>query len=265
MSDKLTKKQLKEPDSFQKLGVEAQSFFVTHQSKVIGAVVGLVVIGFVAAIVHLVRQKSSGSSMREFGKAFEVVSRGVDPSGAAPAPNVPAPFKTEEERDAAVVDSLNAYLATHSDASSTYAARLAVASASFRLGRAEPALAAYDQAAKDFPKADPVRAVAFEGRGYAHEAKNDLDLAFNAFGEMAKANDGDMLKGMGLYHQGRIRLAQNQKDEAAKLFTEVTTAAAGTTAARFSEERLAQLAAQGVALPPKAAPAPGADEGTKTP
>jgi vacuolar-type H+-ATPase subunit B/Vma2 len=65
------------------------------------------------------------------------------------------------------------------------------------------------------------------------------------------------MKGMGLYHHARILEKKSDLTGAMKRYGEVTSSASDSSAARLAKERMALLAAKGVAMP-EIAPAPAA-------
>ena len=66
MSDKpehkLTRKELKAPDEFQKIGAQAMPFMVTHQKTIVGGVIGIVVIAGIAGLISELGSKSQDSA-----------------------------------------------------------------------------------------------------------------------------------------------------------------------------------------------------------
>jgi len=100
-----------------------------------------------------------------------------------------------------------------------------------------------------------------EGKGYALEEKKEFDQALAAFDQLAKENKSDFMKGMGLYHRGRVLLLQGKKEEGVKELVEVPNMAPNTAAARLAADRIALLAAEGVAIPQAKTPLPTKDGG----
>jgi len=247
LAEKLSRKELKEPDAFMKAGSVARSWFQANVRVVsIGLGLALLVVGIVLAADYL-KDRAEARAAQELGSRLKVMERPV--SETATTTGEDAPFKSARERDEAVVSSMAELRAAHGG---TRAAR----SAALVSGNARLRLKQYDEAQKDFadflqgtPPEEPLRATALEGAGYAHEAKGELDQALAAFDRLERENRTELLAGMGLYHRGRILALQDKKVDAARAFTDVASAHPETEAARLATLRLAELKAQGVTLP----------------
>ena len=267
MSEKAIRNELKQPDSFQRVGGEARDWLADRQKWVAGAVVVVLVVGLGLSISHYLSDRREAKAAVGLGEALEPLSRPVAADGQElPGLQGAKPsFKSDTEKDEALIQSLGRFRDQNPKSEAAKGATLAQAQAEYRLGRYEPALQGFDLFLKDADSNDPLRANALEGRGYALEALGRTDEALKAFEALAQATTGDYLKGMGLYHQGRILAAAGKKAEAAKRFAQIHVEAPGSAAARIGKERLALLAAEGVAVPvsppvpvlPSTAPASG--------
>ena len=259
MSDKMTRKELKAPDQFQKLGNEAVPLLVQHQKTIVIAVIAVVVLGLGISTTIWFKERTEAKASENLGAALEVVSREVS---AAPPPitvgdDAKPPFKTEAEKNEALIKSVSEFRAAEKGTRAAGTAALPLGEALLREGKAPEALAAFDDYLKVSNADDPLRPLALEGKGYALEAKKDYDAALAAFDQLSKENKAEFMKGMGLYHRGRLLLLQGKTDEGVKQLQEVQVAAPGSSGARLAAERIAVLAGQGVKIPeqPKAAPA----------
>ncbi|MEN9797649.1 MAG: hypothetical protein RL653_1345 [Pseudomonadota bacterium] len=263
MSDKLDKKELKAPDAFQAAGAQAQGWLQANEKTVALGVAGVLVAGLGVGIVNWAGRRSDEKSARELGAALKPLERGVDVTGFAAAgatdPST-VPFKSQAEKDQAVVESLEAFRNGHSGSPAAATAGLPLAQSQLRLGKYDEALAAFDAFLASAKAGDPLRSAALEGRGYAYEGKGQLDKAYEAFAQLSKENSTPFLEGMGPYHQARVLLAQGKKDDAAKGFAEVSAKFPKSAAGRMAQERVSALVAQGVVPPVVAAGA--ADAGT---
>jgi tetratricopeptide (TPR) repeat protein len=261
VSDKLTRKELKQPDAFQKAGAEAGSWLADNQRTVVTAIAILLVGGLGVALANYSGERKESGADLALGEALRVLDRPVDPTGAtSPRPGEPPAFKTEREKDEAVVAALGDFRGKHQGDRAALAA-LPYAQALYRLGKYDEAIAAFDEFLKNAKADDPMRAAALEGKGYAHEAKGELDQALAAFDQLSSNNPTEFLQGMGQYHKARIMIRQGKKEEGAKLLSEIPGTAPNTAAARLATERMALLTSEGVAVPPPATPAPAKPDG----
>ena len=270
-SQKMTKQELRAPDAFQLYGAEASDWLMKRSQYIGAAVAVLIVGGLAAAMVQYFNNRGEEKASKQLGQALQVLDRPVIASteNLQAPPGEEPPFKSDKEKDEAIVKSLNDFRAANKGTDAAVTATLPLGKAQFRLGDFDAAAASFGEFTRQADKKDPLMASAYEGLGYAHEAKGQLDQALAAFQEMSKAESGEFLQGMGQYHQARILVAQGKKDEAAQILADLKASQANTAAGRQATERLAVLAAQGVKVPePKTAPpaptpAPGAAPGAK--
>ncbi len=262
---KMSRKELKAPDEFQKLGAQAMPFMETHQKTIVLGIVGMVVVAGIFAVMTHFSARSQESAINEYAATLKVLQRPVNPN--PPAPKTPAdgepaappedpPFKSETEKDEAVIKALTEFRAKSPGSRAAANAALPLGQALLRMNKPAEALAAFDDYLKGSDPADPLRPTALEGRGYALEEKKDFDQALAAFDQLAHENKSDFMKGMGLYHRGRVLLLQGKSDEGAKQLVEVPNMAPNTAAARLAADRIALLASQGVKIPMATTPAP---------
>lgn len=265
-SETKKQKELRQPDALQRAGLEASSWVHGKEKFILGGLVGVLVLGLGIALADYLSDRGARRAQGELGAALVPVMRPVQEGAAPPADattiEAEKPFATQKEKDEAIVASLSKFREDHKGTPSAVTAALPLAQAQYRLGQHDQAIAAFDAYLKDAPKQDPLRAVALEGKGYAHEAKGELDKAAAAFDELAGISGTEFLDGMGQFHKARVMILQGQKDEAAKALSEIPATFPNSAAARMATERMNVLAAQGVKVPPPQAPKAAADGGT---
>jgi tetratricopeptide (TPR) repeat protein len=256
-----TRKELKQPDAFQKVGAEAMPWLVERRKTLlIGVVIALLGFGGVA-FANFLSDRGEASAARNLGAAMEVLTRPVDEKGLSkpePGSTEEPPFKSQTEKDDAVLKALVEFRDAHKGTRAAGSAALPLAQVYARKGQPDEALKLYDEYLKTAVHEEPLRAEALEGKGYALEAKGELDQALAAFDQLDKENKSEFLAGMGQYHRARILIAQGKKDEAIKLLSEIPVSAPNSSAARLANERTAVLIAEGVKPPPPPAPPPAA-------
>jgi tetratricopeptide (TPR) repeat protein len=216
------------------------------------------VVGLALAIVSHLGEKAESHASSEFGSALRVLDREVNAS-ATPKPNEEPPFKSEDEKDSALINKLTSFRQANTGQKAATNAALPLAQALLRKGKADEALPLIEEFLKVAEANDPLRAAALEDRGYALESLKKYDDALAAFDQLAKENKSDFLKGMGLYHRARMLQLKGDAAGAAKQYSEVEAAAPNSAASRLAKDRMSLLASQGVAIP--AAPAPVLDAG----
>lgn len=261
MSYKDEQKALRQPDEFQKLGQEALPWLERHGRTVTMGVLAVGVAGLGVGLVSHLSEKSEMAASTQFGQALHVLDREVNANSTTPpkAGEEP-PFKSETDKDNELVAKLTAFRKANAGQRASKNAALPLAEAYLRLGKADDALPLIEEYLSVSDATDPLRPAAYEAKGYALESQKKYDDALKAFDQLAAENKTDFLKGMGLYHRGRMLVIKGDKAGAAKQFSEIEGAAPGSAAARLAKDRIAVLAAEGVAIPTPA-PTMAADAG----
>ena len=261
MAYKDEQKELRKPDELQKLGAEAMPFLEKHGRQVVLGVSGVLAVGLLIAVAFSMRGRSETEASKEFGAALHVLERPVNANTTEVKPGEDPPFKTEAEKDEAIVKSLSEFRGKHGGTRAATSASLALAQAYLRQGKADQALPLVDEYLSKAEANDPLKPAAYEARGYALEAQKKYDDALNAFDLLAKENKTDFMKGMGMYHRARMLLIKGDTAAAAKTLSEIEGAAPNSAAARLAKDRIAMLTAQGIEVPKPAAVIPAIDAG----
>ncbi len=125
-------------------------------------------------------------------------------------------FVDEDERNAAVIESLEAAKSGGRDRVAEDATLVAAAFA-MRQGDFEAAGEEYTTFLAEVDEDHPLRFLALEGKGLALEAEGELDAALAAFEALAPRSS-DFYRHMALYHQGRVLEALDRKDDALAVY-----------------------------------------------
>jgi tetratricopeptide (TPR) repeat protein len=254
MAERLTRKELRAPDAFQKAGFQARDWLQDKQRLVILGAVAMLLAGGGVAVASYLSNRGEVEASMALANALKVVERPVRTETQPSAePDAEPPFSSQSEKDEALVKQLSEVRQKYPRSRAAIAAELSIGEAQLRLGRPDDAMRAFEDFLKVIPSDNPLRAEALEGEGYAYEAKGQLDRALSSFDALSRDNKTDFLNGMGLYHRGRILSEQGKKQEAAEAFAQISSAYPNSPAARLASDRLAVLAEQGIKPPPPAA------------
>lgn len=243
MSEKLSRKELRQPDEFQVVAGRAMEWIVARQKPILVGLGALVVALAAAWAIDASvksREQRAGAALDQ-AVALEtrpIAGEGFVPPGAET-------FASREERSRAALAALEK---VRSDAPSTRAARTALAELGFvKLKSGDAAGAA--QALRDYleqtGKGEVLRAFAVESLGYALEAQGKLDEARAAFARLS--DEGAPQRAA--FQQARLALVQG-KPEAKQLLEQVAKDYPKDPVALEAQQRV-ELAA----LPPP--PPPG--------
>jgi tetratricopeptide (TPR) repeat protein len=256
VSEKLSRKELKQPDAFMKAGSVARGWF-QENVRLVTIVIGVAVLAVGGAVsADYLHEKTEDEASREMGSRLKMLDRPISESATTTGDD--APFKSAQEKDEALTKAMGELRSKYGGTRAARTAALVAGAAGLRLKKYDEAIKGYTEFLKDAPhQEEPMRAAALEGQGYAYEGKGELDQALAAFERLERENKSGFLTGMGLYHRGRILVLQSKKEDAARAFLDVQSAHPNTEAAKLAQARLAELKAQGVAIP-EPAPKPAA-------
>ena len=251
-SEKLTRKEIREPDPFERITRAIWAKLVERQ-KLVGlallAVFALFVVAAVAVRMSQAKSKEAGAAL---ARAMELARRPVEGSMEALQDPKAEKFPTFKAKNEAMAKALDEVRAQHPGTEAARTATVFWADAEFQLGKLDEATKGYEEYLAQTRPGDSLRVLADEGLGYSWEAKKDLDKAYQAFDAMNREAAGDPEKARAAYQLARILEEQGKKTEAAQAFQKVKDEYKEAPAARDADERLALLAMQGVAVPEKA-------------
>ena len=248
-TNRLTQKELRAPDAFQRAGGEARRWLEQRRTLVFVGAGALVVLALAAAILSSLAARREQQAARALGAALKTLDR---PVGEAIPGDEQKPYVTQSEKDRALVQAVTPVRADYKKTVSATTGALPLGDAELRLSRPDGALPLLEDFVAKSPSSQILRVSGLESQGYAWEAKGQLDRALEAFERMSREDGGGFLAGMGLYHRARVLLLMGKKLEAADAFQEVVSAKPGTAAAALAEDRLGLLAAEGVRPKPMA-------------
>lgn len=222
-------KELKRPDQFVDFWTRAwargSEVLAARQKPVIAAIVALIVVVTGAIVFQRLDEDRKVEASDALVRIEKLATSDLEtaPIDATKDVRDDAPhFKTPAERQTAVLKELDAFLSKHGGTPLKDEALVMKGSQLLDAGKFDDAVAAYDGALA--ARLDPrLRFLAHEGKGYALEAKGDLDRAVVAFGELeqdAAAFNG-FYKERATYQKARLTERKGDKAGALKLYRQV--------------------------------------------
>lgn len=249
-TERLSRKEIREPDPFVRVTSAFWAKVVEHQKAVGLGLLAVVAVALAVALISHFAQGRSNEASAALSRALELTRRGVagslEPGQDATAEKFPS-AKAKSEEIAKQLEAVRAQFPS-SDAART--ALVFLGDAQFQTGKLDAAQASYEQYLASAPAGEPLRALALQGLGYTMEAKKDLDKALDTFSKMGAEAAGDPAKADAAFQRARVIELQGKKQEAAAAYQKVKDDFKEAASARAAGERLVLLAAQGVALPP---------------
>jgi tetratricopeptide (TPR) repeat protein len=239
----IDRKELKNPDQFVTLATRVGGQIGAHRAAVIGAVGGLIVLGFAIWGGLAFMKSRSEKSSAAFARIEKVASADLLPAtGEAPKTDDGLPhFKTDQERLEAALKEADAFLGAHGGSKLKDEALLLKAKYLMALNRPTDALPIYQGQLGSLDQR--LRFLAQEGLGYALEGAGQIDGAIAAFDTLASeaAGQGGFYKDRALFQKARLLEKKGTPKDAEKLFREILDKAPPTSPLR--EEINARLAA----------------------
>ena len=256
----MSRKELRAPDAFPRVGVEAEGWIAEHRNLVLGAVVAVLGIFFVVMLVRTLSDKKEEKARAALGTAIGVLSRPVQADLPPGETEEGTPFKTGKDRDMAAAAALSGLVSSYPGTNAAITATLPLAATEVRLGNLDSAIGHFETYLRGAPSSEPLRTAALDGLGHAREAKGELPQALEAYERMAREESAGFQAGMGSYNRARVLALMGKKQEAAQGYADLIAASPGTPAARLAQDRLSVLEAEGF----KATVAAKPDAGTAT-
>jgi predicted negative regulator of RcsB-dependent stress response len=251
------KEELREPDPFLRATTQMWEAFATHAQKIgIGvAVVIVAVMVFAGLSAH--QKGAADEAGAALSKALEIAARPVSKeepaAGDEPVDPDEKPFKTDSEKQTALIAALQDVRSHFAQSTAGVAALLPLGNAQLRLGKADDASQSYQACVAQSSKDDPLRALAQLGLAHVAESKKDYAAAAAAYDDLMRDAPHSFLKDQAAFGKAAILEAQGQKQQAAEAFAQVKDSYPSTEASREATDRLGALAAAGFKPAPKAA------------
>lgn len=238
MSEKLSKRELQSPDTFQTTTGRALGWAHDHPREMaligVGLLAALVVIGVVLSRVG----DSAVPGGKELAAALALVDRPVSETTDASS-STGESFPSETAKQEAISAALTQVRNEHEGSTVAALAALPLANARMRLGLVDEALPLFQEFIDRAPADSPLRFVAHEGKARALMAKGDLAAAAAAWDEMEKATPA--YADRAIFGRGELLERQGKLDEARKAFEAVKDFKGGSVLAGPAGEHIANL------------------------
>jgi tetratricopeptide (TPR) repeat protein len=206
----LTRKEMKGPDKFQVAATEAATWAAQRRRQIVlaGVAAFAVLVAIIAFSAYLDSQRASAGSL--LYRAIDAASGEVS---SIPLPGVDKIYKSNEEKQRAVLAAAEQVRATHGGSRAAATAALLEGDAHLALGEWDKAVAAYQAFLDKAPADDSLRFGALDGLARAQEGKGDVAAATAAWERAAQI---DFYKDRATLERARLLVKAGKKDEARK-------------------------------------------------
>jgi tetratricopeptide (TPR) repeat protein len=180
----ITRKDMKEPDSFQVAAGQAATWLASRKKHVVLAGAGAIAVIIAIAILSTVQSRREEKAG---GAASALLSAMGGEVSSTPLPGFSGPvYATDADRQKAVIAEADKLIAQFPGTGPASLAELAKGDAHLRLREWDAAASAYDRYLAGAGSGDSLRFGALEGLALVAEGKGDLAGAAKAYERMAK-------------------------------------------------------------------------------
>lgn len=209
----ISRKEMKGPDRFQVAVAQATEAMARHRKVIlVGTVAGLVALFAalgVSAAMRSSREKAGGSLYR----ALDAADGQISP---VPLPGVDRMvFKTDAERQRAVLEAADAVRSRHAGTRAALTAALVAGDAHLSLREWDAASAAFQEYLAAAPGDDPLRFAALQGLARVKEGQGDLPGAAQAWERVAL--EAPAYRDRAALERARVLARAGQADAARKI------------------------------------------------
>jgi tetratricopeptide (TPR) repeat protein len=198
-SEKLSRKEIRNPDPFVRVTSAFWAKVVEHQKAIGLALLAVVVVFAVVSLIVRSTQSKSREAGGALAQALALVHRPVEGTLEALQEPTAEKYKTAKEKNEALARALQDVRGRYPGSEAARTAGLFEADAQFQLGQLDEAAKGYQRYLAETPAGDPLRQLALEGQGYTCEAKKDFDKALDAFDRMSREAAGEPAKARAAY------------------------------------------------------------------
>lgn len=239
-SSVISRKDMREPDRFQVVANQAASWLAARKKQaLVAAAVAVVAIVAAGAFVAVQSSRAEAAGRATSGLLALAAAPVV---AEPPAGTTEKTFRSEDEKQRAVVAAADEVLAKHGAGRIASLALLVKGDALFALKDWDKAAAEYERFLRDARKDDSLRFGALEGLGLVAEAKGDLEGAVRAYQRMGQ--EAPAFADRADVERARVLALAGKKDEARQILTSFATTHKESPLARQASQQLAQLGAK---------------------
>jgi len=205
MADKMTKKELEQPDEFHTIGWHALQYLSEHREKLYLAGAAVLLIIILAGAWYFYRLNYENKAQGLYSSASNSYS---------------LPGSSADMKDA-YLNAVQIYEELAKEYPSSHAATLSfynMGNIYFNIGETEKSITAYKTFLKRSGKKDILRAFAYHGLGYCYEENKDYDNALKSFEDYNKRVRGTRFGYINYVNIARIYEKMGRQKEAVEFY-----------------------------------------------
>jgi tetratricopeptide (TPR) repeat protein len=250
VAKRYTRKELRKPDEFVTFWQHAyEQLQLSSRPILVGLGMAVLIIGAQAAFSQRsTRNQAEASRLLSRAERMYASELGTDDDPAKKAlaqaqgeDDLPK-FKTSEERRSATLGELDTLIGKHGGTGAARQGELVRGGVLYDAGRYDEAIKAYGDFLAREGTDNRLRFLAREGRGYAYEAKGDLQAALDEFKKLER--ESEVYKDRAQFHQARILEKKGDAKAATDLYKSILEKSPTSAMRDEISNRLAALEAR---------------------
>jgi tetratricopeptide (TPR) repeat protein len=224
MTEKITKKDLKQTDWFHEKFAEAMTYIAHNRIRIYWALGIFILVVLLITGWLLYHNHYETSAGKLYTQAFEAAVKGQPPGGAAEI------FK-RYERVVKEYPSSEAALSAHYRLGNLY----------YNQNRIDDAIGAYEALLRKIPEDSDIRTLAYSGLGYCYESKKDLGKALAAFENAARTRQARAFESVNNRNIARIYEEMNNQPKALEYYRKALETSHDPAMSLFIKRKMAML------------------------
>lgn len=220
-SNKLSQKELKQPDQFQTAGERIMQKVVENRKRyVMYAVLALVLVAVVLGVRAYMEHRQSKVSIA-FAEAMKPYNAPIVKEGDTPEDMNALHYKTKQGKYVAASKTLEEFIEAYAGCSYGDVARVYLGNAFFKLGRFKEAREQYELFLRDMASDEPeLRFLAFHNIAQSHMAEENFDEALATYNRLLQS-DLEIWKDQATYQIALIHKRKNEKEQAIAILDKI--------------------------------------------
>ncbi len=205
MVDKLTKKELEQPDEFHTIGWRAMQYISEHRNKFYGAGAGVLLIIILSGLWYFSNLNYENKAERMYSSAY----------------NSYYMAGSNSDMKGAYLNAVGIYtklVEKYPDSRAAILSFFNMGNIYFNLGETEKSIEAYKRFLQKPRKDDILTALVYYGLGYCYENNKDYDNALKSFEDSNNCIKGTSIESINYANIGRIYEKMGKQNEALEFY-----------------------------------------------
>ncbi len=226
MTRKVTRKEIEQPDSFQRTVDKISAYFSKNKAKIYMASGVIVLIFILSAGWYLYRMNYNSNAQKLYSKAY-VLGMNNAMQGIPPDQNILKLYQ----------DVLTQYPGSKAAMMSYYQ----LGNMYYNIGDIEASIKAYAEFIKEAPEGSDLKVMAYNSLGYCYETKRDFKNALEAYEKVSASKTGGSFEGIAYRNIGRIYEEMKNGEKALENYQKALGKTTDPTVENFLKRKISSI------------------------